>query len=177
MPAPAFYKKKAFRQRLFSGLYFAFWGALLNYGMMFTGPVPAENSTILFYTAAGLLSGLVLGAVFSVFFFFDTEESLAPSRKRVFLNTLAGGLLIGLFAWPFVGFLSTLFESFLKQESFDAAFLLALKGAFFFLILGGLTVLGWSVTLFIVLAAFLFRSAVKYRRLNAALPGVSKWQK
>jgi isoprenylcysteine carboxyl methyltransferase (ICMT) family protein YpbQ len=71
-------------------------------------------------------------------------------------------------------FFSTLFESFLKQESFDAAFLLALKGAFFFLILGGLTLLGWTVTLFIVLASFLFRSAVKYRRLKRP-PGAGNY--
>lgn len=171
MSAPAFYKQKAFRQRIYSGLYFAFWGSLLNYAMMFTGPVPAERSTVFIYTFAGWISGLVLGSVFSVFFFFDTQKSLAPSPRQAFMNTLLGGLFISLFAWPFVGFLSTLFESFLRQEAFDTAFLLALKGAFFFLLIGWLTLLGWSVSLFVILAAFLFRSAVKYRRLK--MPGAA----
>lgn len=168
MPAPAFYKKKSFRQRLYCGLYFAFWGSLLNFGMLFTGPVP-ESSTVFITTLSGWLSGFVMGSIFSVFFFFDEEKSLAPSPRRAFMNTLLGGLMISLFAWPLVGFFSTLFECFLRREAFDAAFLLGLKGAFFFFLIGSLTLFGWTISLFVILAAFLFRSAVKYQRLNNTL--------
>lgn len=163
MPASSRYQRKSLLQRLAAGIYFAFWGGLLHYAMMFTGAA-ADFSTAAVYTFSGAVSGFLLGAVFAVFFFFDSDKTFAQPRVQVFFRILPGSFLMALMAWPLTGFLSNLVESFLGRESPAAALEASVKGALFFTVIGWLTVFGWTVMIFLVLAACLFRSLVEMRR-------------